>query len=387
MFISNHKYEILSDIGFVDFKGIKTTINNILEVEFTDKTILNCSPGHILIDKNGNEIEAQFLINGIEIQSEYGNKTVCSITNLDLREELYDLVDVDTHLYYTNGILSHNCDCDFTTSGHTIVDADDLKYYYENHVTDPIEKRGMAGLYWVWDYVDYSKSYVVSADVARGDGADDSAFGVFEVESNVQVAEWIGKAGTTEYGKMLVAVATEWNNALLVIENSNIGWATVQTVIDCQYTNLYYSYKVTPYIDPAIHLSKMWDLANKEDMTPGHSTNTATRPSMITKLENYTKEKTFIYKSARLHSQLQTFKWINGKAKADSGYKDDAVLYTAIYLFVRDTALKLRQMGLDLTRKSVQKSFRPISKPTTSFRNPYEMKYGSKKISFGWLVK
>jgi hypothetical protein len=43
--------------------------------------------------------------------------------------------------------------------------------------------------------------------------------------------------------KILVGIATEYNNALLVIENANIGWATIQVAIDRNYTNLYYSPK------------------------------------------------------------------------------------------------------------------------------------------------
>jgi hypothetical protein len=31
---------------------------------------------------------------------------------------------------------------------------------------------------------------------------------------------------------MLVSVATEWNNALLAIENANIGWAAIQPALD-----------------------------------------------------------------------------------------------------------------------------------------------------------
>ena len=31
---------------------------------------------------------------------------------------------------------------------------------------------------------------------------------------------------------MLVTVATEWNNALLAIENANIGWAAIQPALD-----------------------------------------------------------------------------------------------------------------------------------------------------------
>ena len=49
------------------------------------------------------------------------------------------------------------------------------------------EKRGYDGNYWLWSQPNYTKDYVVVADVARGDGADYSAFHVFDVESVEQV--------------------------------------------------------------------------------------------------------------------------------------------------------------------------------------------------------
>ena len=43
--------------------------------------------------------------------------------------------------------------------------------------------------------------------------------------------------------------ATEYNNALLVIENSSIGWAAIQQVIDREYENLFYMSKDLQYVD------------------------------------------------------------------------------------------------------------------------------------------
>ncbi len=71
---------------------------------------------------------------------------------------------------------------------------------------------------------------------------------------------------------MLVSVATDYNNALLVIENANVGWAVIQIAIDRGYSNLYYSYRQDAYIDENIHLAKGYDLKNKSDMVPGFST-------------------------------------------------------------------------------------------------------------------
>ncbi len=41
---------------------------------------------------------------------------------------------------------------------------------------------------------------------------------------------------------MLVSVATEYNNALLVVENANVGWDVVNTIIDKGYSKLYLTY-------------------------------------------------------------------------------------------------------------------------------------------------
>jgi len=248
---------------------------------------------------------------------------------------------------------AQECDCDFITSGHTIVDGPIIQWYEQTYVEEPKEKRGFDGNYWIWDYPNYATSYAVIADVARGDGKDYSAFHVIDIKNLVQVAEYRGKIGTTEYGNMLVAVATEWNNALLVIENANIGWAVIQIAIDKGYENLYYSYKQDAYVDEDVHLAKGYDLKGKAQKVPGFSTTTRTRPLIISKLETYFREKSPIVKSKRLVDELYVFIWNGNRAEAQRGYNDDLVMAFGIGLWVRDTALRLHQQGIDLSRKSL----------------------------------
>jgi hypothetical protein len=61
---------------------------------------------------------------------------------------------------------------------------------------------------------------MIVADVARGDGKDSSACHVIDIETNTQVAEYKGQMPPKEYGYFLVGLATEYNNALLVVENA-----------------------------------------------------------------------------------------------------------------------------------------------------------------------
>jgi hypothetical protein len=247
---------------------------------------------------------------------------------------------------------AQECDCDFVSSGHTVVDGP-LLIEYDSDCCDPIERRGFDGNYWVWEYPDYAKDYTVVADVARGDGGDFSTFQIFEVELVRQVAEYKGKIAPNDFGNMLVTVATEWNNALLAIENANIGWAAIQPALDRGYQNLHYTYRDDGYTDASVQLRKGYDMKDKSQMVPGVSTTSRTRPLMISALEMYMRERTPVIRSKRLIQELLVFVWLNGKAQAQNGYNDDLVMSFAITLWLRDTALKLRQQGIDLNKRAL----------------------------------
>ena len=111
-------------------------------------------------------------------------------------------------------MAAQECDCDFSTSGDTVFYAEYLEFYEQTYIKDPLEKRGADQNLWIWEPADYSRSYLVVADVARGDGKDYSAFHVIDIETNTQVAEYKGQLGTKEYGHLLIGIATEYNEAL-----------------------------------------------------------------------------------------------------------------------------------------------------------------------------
>jgi hypothetical protein len=259
--------------------------------------------------------------------------------------------DQQTQLLGERG-AAQECDCDFISSGHTVVDGSIL-IEYDAQCTEPIEKRGYDGAYWIWEYPDYAKDYIVVADVARGDSSDWSAFHVIDVQNVTQVAEFKGKIPPNEFGNMLVTVATEWNTALLAIENANIGWAAIQPAIDRNYPNLHYTYREDGYTDAEVQLKKNYDMQDKSKMVPGVSTTSRTRPLMISSLEMYMRERTPIIRSKRLIQELFVFVWLNGKAQSQTGYNDDLVMSFCIGLWLRDTALRLRQQGIDLNKRAI----------------------------------
>lgn len=284
-------------------------------------------------------------------------------------------------------LAAQECDCDFSTSGNTVISPDLITYYHQTYVQEPIEKRGFDGNIWVWEVPNYSKSYIVTADVARGDGSDYSAFHVIDVESALQVAEYRGQLTTKDFGNMLVAVATEYNDALLVVENANVGWAAIQQIIDRGYKNLYYTFK-DDGLDSDKFLTRGYDLANKANMVAGFTMSYKVRPLVISKFELYMREKSCIIRSKRLMDELSVFIYRSGKAEAATGYNDDLVMSFGQGLWVRDTALKLKQAGIEINRAAVAniRSMASVYKSTPT-SNPYSFQApNGTQEDINWLL-
>ena len=250
-------------------------------------------------------------------------------------------------------MAAQECDCDFTTSGHTVFENEIMKFIEETNICNPLEKRGIEGGLHIWEYPDYTRKYIITADVARGDSKDYSAFHIIDIEEAKQIGEFKSQIGTKEFGHMLVAMATEYNNALLVIENANIGWNTIQVVIDKGYNNLYYSPKGEAATNADAFLAKGYDITDTTKMVPGFTMSMKTRPLVIGKLDAYLKDKAITIQGKRTLEEMKTFIWLNGKPEAQIGYNDDLVISLATACYVRDTALKFAQQGLDITRATV----------------------------------
>ena len=283
---------------------------------------------------------------------------------------------------------AQECDCDFLTSGTGVIDAVLLENLRKKECKDPIEKRGIDSNCWIWEPPNYTKKYVVCADVGRGDSADYSAFHVIDIEKVEQVAEYKGRISTKDFGNMLVSISTEYNDALLIIENNNIGWATIQQVIDRDYPNLFYTSKDLKYVDVQHQLSNKYRTTER-NMVAGFSTTMKTRPLIIAKLEEYFRDESVVVHSNRLIDELLTFVYVNNRAEAMTGYNDDLVMSFAIGLWVRDTALRLQTEGIELTKKTLTAMNQEgVYIPSDKNNGEWEWNIGKdkKKESLEWLL-
>ena len=203
-----------------------------------------------------------------------------------------------------------------------------------------------------------------------------------------QVAEYKGKISTKDFGNLCMNSAVEYNNALLVIENSSIGWAAIQQVIDREYENLFYTSKDLRYVDVARQVTNRYKNSERQ-MVPGFSMTMKTRPLVIAKLEEYFREKSVIVHSERLIDELFVFIWNNNRAEAMQGYNDDLTMSLAIGLWVRDTALRLSAEGMALQKSVLSRmlDYEAVYTQTDNSNDSWEMKVQGEQEDLTWLIK
>ena len=235
-------------------------------------------------------------------------------------------------------MAAQECDCDFITSGQNVIDGIILEEMKNTTVCEPAEKRGIDSNIWVWEPPNYTKDY--------------SAFHIIELESCKQVAEYKGRISTRDFGNMLVNIANEYNEALLVVENNNIGWAAIQQIIDRDYPKLFYMSKDLKWVDTQRQVTNR-HYREERQMVPGFTMSMKTRPLVIAKLEEFFREKAVHVQSHRLIDELFVFIYNGQKAEAMRGYNDDLVMSFAIGLWIRETALRLRAEGIELSKRTL----------------------------------
>ena len=226
--------------------------------------------------------------------------------------------------------IAQELECNFNTSGETVIHPEDLKFI-ESNIREPKYRTGFDRNFWIWEEYVPENTYVLSADVARGDGQDYSVFHVFKLETLEVVAEYQGKVTPDVFSNIIFDAGKEYGDCLLVVENNSVGFAVLEKLKDMNYPNVYYSIKSThEYIDQltAEHVS---------NSVAGFTTSSKTRPIIVAKMEEFIRNKLIITYSSRLYNEFKTFVWNNGKAQAMRTGNDDLVMSFAIGCWIKDT--------------------------------------------------
>jgi hypothetical protein len=236
--------------------------------------------------------------------------------------------------------IAQEYECNFNTSGETVIDPDDIQRLKKG-LQEPKYRTGIDRNYWIWEEFKQENTYLLVADVSRGDGADFSVFHIFKLETLEIIAEYQGKVTPDLFSEIIYNAGREYGNAMVVVENNSVGFAVLDKLADKAYPNVYHSIKSShEYID-------QYQAETTSSAIAGFTTSLKTRPLIVAKLEEYIRNKMLTIYSKRLINELDTFIWKSGRPQAQRSYNDDLIMACAIGCWVRDTALIENERDLE----------------------------------------
>tara|TARA_R110002020_G_scaffold37124_10_gene112031 strand:+ start:12258 stop:13880 length:1623 start_codon:yes stop_codon:yes gene_type:complete len=219
--------------------------------------------------------------------------------------------------------------CDFASSGETFLSADDIEWI-KLQIIPPKERAGPDMNVWIWKYPLTEHSYIMTADISRGDSKDYSTFHIIDITEGECVAEYKGKIPPDRFGEILYEFGLKYNKALLCPENNSYGWATILKLKEMDYPNLYHKKRKSVFIGNYVP-AKNTDVA-------GFTTSGKTRNLILTKLEEVLRNKSLLIYSSRFYEELKTFTWRGNRAQAMKGHNDDLVMSLAIATWLYDAS-------------------------------------------------
>jgi hypothetical protein len=276
-------------------------------------------------------------------------------------------------------------------SGETVIHPDDLTWI-ESTIKEPQYRTGFDRNLWIWEKAVDGCNYLLSADVARGDGKDSSTLHIIKLETMEIVAEYQGKPTPDVYADMLNSIGKEYNNGMIVVENNSVGFAVLSKLRELGYNNIYFSIKSThEYVEQvqAEHMS---------NAIAGFSTTSKTRPLIIAKMEEFIRNKLITIYSSRTLNEFKTFIWNNGRPEAMRSYNDDLTMALAIACWVRDTAFEAGRLEQQYRDAFASSMFMTSTKMNNQIKGQEDYKAQNKTADqqreaiknmeqFGWLYK
>ncbi len=123
--------------------------------------------------------------------------------------------------------VAQEYECNFNMSGETVIHPDDMAIIKAG-LQDPKYKTGFDRNFWIWEEYQPGESYLLVADVARGDDKDSSVFHIMKLSTMEIIAEYKSKITPDLFANMLNEVGKEFGECLMVIENNSVGFAVLR---------------------------------------------------------------------------------------------------------------------------------------------------------------
>jgi hypothetical protein len=329
IFKENKKgYKVLTPDGYKSFAGIRCLGNRpIVRVEFEKNQWLECTNNHKLLTSNTVRTPVNELKVGDTVLTKEGSNRILSITDTGTNQLVYDLIEVeDGHRYYTNGILSSNCE--FIIDEETLIAPAKL---LDLEPQDHIYKTGQVRWY---KTPQPGKIYVVGLDPSLGTGGDPAAIEIFEAGSTEQVAEWTHNRTTIpeqirilkDIINHIYDITQDENSIYYSIENNTIGEAALISINEMGEENI-----------KGYFLSDTAVLTNGRRFRKGYNTTLKSKLTACSKLKNLIEQRKMKIYSSALISEFKTFISYGTTYSAKPGERDDLVMATVLIVRMLQT--------------------------------------------------
>lgn len=355
--VLNTDYKIESPEGFCDFLGInKITKPSYLHLKFTDGRELKCSNDHPIMTIDG-IIKAKDLDKKTEVLTKDIGCFLISKRHIKKQIDLFDIVNSgNDHLYYTNGIISHNCD--FIGSSATLISGTKLRSLA---FTDPILSEDKLDIY---EQPQKGRLYVCTVDCSEGVGHDYSTINVIDVTEipYKQVAKFRdNKIPLLFFPTTVYSVAMKYNEAFVLVETNSIGQQVIDILhYDLEYDNIF-------KLEQHNIKGQMISGGFKRSSTIGVKTTKIVKKIGCANLKTLIENDKLIIKDFDTINELNCFVRVRDSYEADEGEHDDLVMGLVLFgwlssqtYFKESTKIDIRKMLLEEQNMMIEDDITPF---------------------------
>lgn len=234
-------------------------------------------------------------------------------------------------------MIAQELDVSFIGSGGNVIDDKYIVMQEKQNVIEPKFVSGDENDIWIWEEPQEGHQYILSCDVARGDGEDSSTIVMLDFESMTEVMEYKGKMRPDMLGYLVDEYARIYDALVVVDITGGWGVGTINKLLDLGTPNLYYGEASNK---PLKKLSHKITMESNEGKYPGFNVTAGMRAPIISRLEMMVRLNGVKVRSRRLTSEMKTFVFKNGRADHMDGYHDDLLMALAYALWVAEHSFK-----------------------------------------------
>jgi len=234
-------------------------------------------------------------------------------------------------------MIAQELDVSFIGSGGNVIDDKYIIHQEKFNVKEPLYTSGHEGDIWIWEKPIAGHQYILSSDVARGDGQDSSTIVIVDFTTMTQVMEYKGKLQADLLGYIVDEYARIYDALVVVDITGGIGVGTINKCMELGTPNLYYGDTTNKPLDK---LTSRITTYTNEGKYPGFNCASGVRTPVIGHLEMMVRTDGIKIRSRRLTSEMKTFVFKGGRADHMDGYHDDLLMALAYALWVIENSFK-----------------------------------------------